>query len=261
MSEQQFLVDVQLNQNEVKQMVIENHATITSTTPAGAAQGQVGYSKASKTLWFFTGSVWSEIGGVLSVIGDDNPISVATTSGVATITIKNALPTAVGEAGANDPTFDGSMTGKDKEKLNSVDWNAADDQKSDEVGHTPATGSSEGTVTNVEGALHNVGTTLNTHITAANPHGTVKLTDQVSTADGIKSPGISGDWADEKQIVDYVTSLTSASGRPPEPYDPTVSGNYPAAYTGTPTTIVKGDHFIITKAGTLGPATAKTVAP
>lgn len=96
---------------------------------------------------------------------------------------------------------------------------------------------------------------LDSHLSADNPHSTLKLTGGSLTGPLYLSakPTLAMEAASKEYVDDIVTS----SGRPPEPYDPTSTSSYPVLYNGL--SIQKGDHFIITVAGNLGPAPVKAV--
>jgi hypothetical protein len=257
-----FLVDVNLNQNELIKAVIANHAT--NALAGTGIKGQIYYNTTNNVVMVWTDQ-WVAIGSIVNVDGTA-PIQVDTTTtpGIATISIDDANAATTGESGIDDGTS-GAITGKDQEKLNSMEWDAAADQNSKEVPHTSLliAVSDEGEATEVETALHNIGTSIKTHrdkITATSEHNELKKSERVTKGDAI-DPNSSDDdiWASEKQIAEYVNGLIGSSGRPAEPY---LTGganvSYPPDYAGG--AIKKGDHFIIADdAGSVGPATAKDV--
>ena len=281
MAEQKFLVDINLNGQQLKQARLENVADASALIPVAADEGRVVYDMATDTVWYQDASKWIQVGGLLKAEGTF-PIKVSTTAGVATISIDPAVATTNGEGNPDDPTKAGSMTGKDKEKLNKIDWGAQVDQNSDEVPHTVAANSDEGTsATDVKAALNNVGTKLQDHRlpTSDRPHLELKQADQLggwNSAQPIKASGGSQiKFPSEAQIAAYVNGKISSSGRPIIPFevlkatDALATGNLPLSYTtpyapssGTAGDIKVGDHFIIVDGGTIGTgAGAKVVKP
>ena len=258
MAEQKFLVDINLSGQELQNAVLHT-STNASTLPG--VEGQVAYDTSKKTIWYQNGTKWIEVGGILGIV-ETAPIKVVTNSGIATISITAATPTTTGDNGTYDGTGDGSIAGKDKEKLDKIDWGAQVDQNSDEVPHTSASSSDEAGATEVETALHNLGTTLQSHRLpiSARPHNEIKTTDQV--VGDITPSGATGKWADEAQIVKYVQANAVPGGRPTKAFDPTGAdagtGGFPKLAYGHPDppgvtgTIKTGDHFILSKDGTTG---------
>ena len=254
MAEQKFLVDINLNGQELKSAVL--HTSPNAAALLGVA-GQVAYDTGKKTVWYNDGSKWIEVGGILGIV-ETAPIKVVTNSGIATISITAATPTTTGDNGTYDGTGDGSMAGKDKEKLDNIQWGAQADQNSKEVPHAPAPSSDEGVVAEVESALHNIGTSLFIHKDLTKrPHNEIRSTDQV--VGDITPAGTVGNWADEAQIVKYVQASVGTAGRPTKAFDPTGTdagtAGFPKSAYGHPTvtfpggTIKTGDHFILSKDG------------
>lgn len=112
MAEQKFLVDIDLDKNELKQAVVQNAAT--SNVPAAPNVGQIYYDTTLETIGIFTStngwvyfpSGTASSGYIQDIVATQTAVTISITNNIATITIANATITA-----------DGLMSKEDKEKL------------------------------------------------------------------------------------------------------------------------------------------------
>ena len=139
------------------------------------------------------------------------------------------------------------MTAADKTKLNGLKKITDDnDIVHDATGQTNTGGAK------VKNAFVSIDNWSKTHTAAASrPHGELKQADKDNDVN------LGGAGADNAKVASQLAIKTYVDGKitgaAPEPYDPTGpnAGNYPKLHWGAP--IKKGDIWIISKAGNLGP--------
>lgn len=249
MENNNFLVNLNLNQNELVKATIENHA---NDTDAGTGvPGQVYYNTSNNLVMVWT-TKWEPVGTSMN-LDNEVPIQITTVAGISTISIDLVVPSVGAERAATSDGVKGAMYPVDKEKLDTVEWHAKDDQISVEVPHTSLASdvSDENGALEVETALNNIGSTLQTHrkkIIATSEHNELKKSERVPETTAINPNSVDDHiWASEKQIADLFKGI-AGGGRPAEAY-PTGGVNvpYPPTYDGG--AILKGDQFIITDNG------------
>jgi len=85
-----YLVNVDLNQNQLVKARIENLAS----APGSPVSGQVYYNTGSSTVLFYNGSAWIDVGGDISSVQPGTGMSGGGTTGVVTLTLANTAVTA-----------------------------------------------------------------------------------------------------------------------------------------------------------------------
>ena len=155
-----YYVDLNINGNEIKNVVIDKVGSI----PATGTPGQVVYNTGDNKLYYYDGGNWIKIGDVSALQGTA-PIQVSTSGGVTTVSIDPARTNAAG-----------SMSATDKAKLDSLKViNNDGDLDHIETGQTNTTGAT------VKDAFESIDNWSKAHAPAnfANrPHNELKLTDR-----------------------------------------------------------------------------------
>lgn len=144
----QFLMNVNLNQNELQNAVIQPLAT----APANAKEGQIYYNSSDKSIYQYNGASWGKVGVVYENVTDDGKVitGLTSTGGVTTTDVKNlklkGITAVEGGYVADNMTLEQAMSTLDTAIKNAVAGSGEENQNaysSFKVGSTTVTATSK----------------------------------------------------------------------------------------------------------------------